>query len=80
MPPTRMNDQDVINQQEWSRDENWTWWRYRSERDTRLWVPKRNRMGWTLNFARRGSYWTMLGLCIVPLGFLLLLALLQIAR
>ena len=52
-----MNEQDVINEQEWSRAENWSRWGYRSTRDTRLWVPKKNpRLGWTLNFARRGCF------------------------
>jgi hypothetical protein len=32
-------------------------------------------MGWTLNFARRGSYWTMIGLSAVPLGMVLLFVL-----
>jgi uncharacterized membrane protein len=44
-------------------------------------VPKRNpAMGWTLNFARRGSYWTMVGLLAVPLGMVLLFVLLLTLR
>ena len=84
MPRTdRPSGQDATNDQEWSRPENWTGWlgSYRSERDTRLWVPKRNpAMGWTLNFARRGSYWTMVGLSAVPLGMVLLFVLLLTFR
>ncbi|HEX5109388.1 MAG TPA: hypothetical protein VFV95_13115 [Vicinamibacterales bacterium] len=78
-----MTDQNAINEQEWSNPENWTgWWCiYRSQRDTRIWVPKRNpRMGLTLNFAHRGAYWSLLGLSIVPLSFILLFLLVKFAR
>jgi hypothetical protein len=37
-------------------------------------------MGLTLNFAHRGAYWSLLGLSIVPLGFVLLFLLIKIAR
>ena len=71
--------QDEINQQEWERPENWQGplCIYRSSRDSRLWVPKRNPgFGWTLNFAHSGARWTTLGLLIVPIGLLILLPLL----
>lgn len=78
-----MQDQNVINQQEWENEGNWSGWlqTYRSERDTRLFVPKRNpRMGWTINFAHRGGWWYLLGLLIVPIGFTLLFLLVLLSR
>ena len=72
-----MTVQDSVNEQEWARPENWSRFGiYRSARDMRLWVPKRNpRLGWTLNFAHRGAWCAMLVPAIVPLGFLLLFVL-----
>jgi uncharacterized membrane protein len=32
-------------------------------------------MGWTLNFAHRGAWWSLLGLCTVPIGLVILMAL-----
>jgi uncharacterized membrane protein len=78
-----VNAQDLINQQEWERPENWTGWlgTYRSERDERTWVPKRNPvMGWTLNFAHRNAWWWLLGPLIVPLGLLLFAVLARFTR
>jgi uncharacterized membrane protein len=78
-----MEIQDAINEQEWNRPDNWRGrlGNYRSTRDTRLWVPKRNpRLGWTLNFAHPASRWTCLGLFTVPIAFVLLFVLVQIAK
>ena len=81
--PDTAHDQHAINEQEWRRPENWRGLlgSYSSPRDTRLWVPKSTpALGWTLNFAHRAAYWTLVGLLIPPLGVLLLLLLLTIAR
>ena len=76
-----MDTQEAINQQEWERPNNWRWLGYSSERDTRLWVPKRNpRLGWTINFAHPAGRWTCLGLFTVPIAFVMLFVLLQIAK
>ena len=78
-----MDAQELLNQQEWERPENWTGWlsTYRSPRDTRLWVPKRNSAyGTTLNFAHRGAWWSLIGLFSVPLGFLIFLILFIVVR
>jgi len=67
--------QKEINQQEWSNPSNWRWSLYRSEKDSRLWVPKQvSAMGWTLNLShRRANLW--LGLFgIVPCLVVLLMA------
>jgi uncharacterized membrane protein len=52
-------DQRDVNEREWHAPGNWRWgWLgvYSSEQDSRLVVPKRNRiMGWTLNFAHPGA-------------------------
>lgn len=76
-------DQDGINREEWERPENWrgALGMYRSSRDTRLWVPKRaGWMGWTINTAHPQAWFTLLGLFSVPLGLLLLLLIVQLAR
>ena len=76
-------DQNAINEQEWARPENWSRFGvYRSQRDMRLWVPKRNhpRLGWTLNFAHPGARWAAAAPALVPLGFILLFVLYQLSR
>jgi uncharacterized membrane protein len=78
-----MDAQELLNQQEWEHPDNWTGplGIYRSARDTRLWVPKRNpAYGWTLNFAHRAAWWSLLGLFTVPIGFLVLYLLLRLIR
>lgn len=78
-----MDAQDLLNQQEWERAENWSGWLglYRSGHDTRLWVPKRNpARGRTLNFAHRAAWWSLLGLFTVPLGVLVLFVLVWLFR
>ena len=80
---TESDNQARVNQAEWERPENWSGWlgTYRSVRDTRLFVPRRvPTRGWALNLAHRASWWTLLGLFTVPLGFLLLFVLVTIAR
>ncbi len=75
-----METQDAINQREWENAGNWAMGIfYRSDADIRWLVPKRPRgwggirqSGWTMNFAHRRSWWVMLGLSSVPLGFTLL--------
>jgi uncharacterized membrane protein len=66
-------DQELVNDAEWAKPENWTRFNtYRSARDNRFWVPKKNpRLGWTINFAHRGAWWAMLAPAIVPTGLLL---------
>ena len=78
-----MMNQDAINDAEWARAENWSrWGTYRSERDTRFWVPKRHYRcsGITLNFAHRGAKWALFAPALVPAGFILLFVLLQLSR
>lgn len=41
---------------------------YRCSEDPRLIVPKRRRVGWTLNFAHRRSWPVLLGLILVAAG------------
>jgi uncharacterized membrane protein len=63
-------DQRDVNDREWHDPANWTgavFPRYASERDTRLWVPKRNpALGSTLNFAHPASMRWLVGLLLVP--------------
>ena len=78
-----MDPQELKNQQEWEQPENWTGWfgAYRSVHDNRVWVPKRDpAYGWTLNFAHRDAWWSLLGLLIVPIALLVLLPLLLLFR
>lgn len=54
-------DQDQINEAQWNDPANWSWGVYRSERDTRVWVPKPVRWtGWTLNFAHAAAVWWLI--------------------
>ena len=78
-----VDNQAVINQQEWERAENRTGWlgTYRSAKDRRIWVPKRTAtLGWTLDFAHRGAWWSLLGLLTVPFGLAVLLLLGRLFR
>jgi len=83
-----MDDQDAINQFEWENPGNWlAGIFYRGRRDTRLLVPKRStrfgpfvQSGQTINFSHRNAGWMMLGLSLVPLGFLLLFVLIQLSK
>ena len=78
-----MTSQDEINDAEWADAKNWGGWfdSYSSKADNRIWVPKRDpRMGQTLNFAHAAAWGALLGLSIVPLGFVLLFILLRFTR
>jgi uncharacterized membrane protein len=71
-------DQSQIDEAEWQDRRNWHggWLGiYRSQRDTRVWVPKRNpKMGWTINTARPAGLVLVIG---IPL---LAVALARLAR
>ena len=78
-----MTDQQEVNEREWADPRNWDGWfgAYCSKLDDRVWVPKQNPdMGQTLNFAHAAAWWSLLGLSIVPLGFVLLVILLRFTR
>jgi uncharacterized membrane protein len=57
------------NQAEWENPENWHggfFGVYRSEKDTRVVVPKRNpKTGWTFNFAKPQAYLALLGILLL---------------
>lgn len=72
--------QDDINRSEWENGDNWNYGLYRSRRDDRVWVHKRNGSGTTINFGHRSSGWAMVGLSLVPLGLLLGFVISRIAR
>jgi uncharacterized membrane protein len=61
--------QRELNESEWRSEDNWShsiWGVYFSKRDTRLWVPKKWGIGWTINFGRPSSVWwfsAIIGLC-----------------
>ena len=42
--------QDDINRAEWENRANWTLFCYNSSKDSRVFVPKRSGIGWTINF------------------------------
>ena len=78
-----MTPQDEINDREWADPYNWDGWfgAYSSKADDRIWVPRRTaQMGQTLNFARAPAWWSLLGLSIIPLAFVLLSFLLWLDR
>lgn len=83
MEQSSVVDADLINQREWERDENWRGRLavYYSVHDTRTLVPRRSpAQGTTLNFAHATAWFYLLGLGIVPLGFLLLLVIVSLSR
>lgn len=75
-----MNEKER-NQKEWENPDNWKGpFRrsfYASERDTRVWVPKRRPgLGWTLNMAHTGGrLWMAAFIGLAVVGFTLALAL-----
>jgi uncharacterized membrane protein len=78
-----MTPRDEINDREWADPHNWDGWfgAYSSKADDRIWVPKRTaQMGQTLNFAHAAAWWSLLGLSIIPLAFVLLSFLLWLDR
>lgn len=74
--------QDEINEREWHDATNWhRCGIYCSTLDSRPLVPKRNpTFGITVNVGHRQAKLYLLGLSIVPLGFVLLFVLVHIAR
>jgi uncharacterized membrane protein len=68
--------QDDINREEWANPSNWgdgPWGLYFSKRDSRAWVPKRQRwQGWTLNFGHRHAGMWVLGMTLLPVLLVLL--------
>ena len=47
---------------------------YSNPRDTRLWVPKRAGVGWTINFAHRRAWPVMIALIGAPVALAILIA------
>ncbi len=71
-------DQNEINQKEWENPQNWITSGkrgravYRSSADSRLWVPRREGGGSTMNFGnRRGQIILLILFLAVPLLILL---------
>ena len=65
--------QDDINQSEWSNPENWATMTYRSRKDSRMIVPKRSGIGWTVNFSNKRGVILFVALLALPLVILLAL-------
>ena len=63
-----------INESEWSNPQNWSgakWAQlYFSRKDSRLWVPKRNRsMGWTINLGNPSGAVCLAGVVLSGIAF-----------
>lgn len=73
-------NQDEINQAEWNDRKNWSFIVYHSERDTRMWVPKRFGWGWTINLRNKTCARLFLGilLAVAFIGLIVSLGLLVI--
>ena len=69
MPP------DSPNQREWNNPQNWSRFTYRSRLDTRVIVPKRSRLGWTINFGHPKAVLWFASLLALPLLILALIRL-----
>ena len=66
-----MKDEVIIeqNQAEWENEDNWShpvFGVYFSKRDTRVWVPKKVGIGWTLNFGQAQAAWWLVALLSLP--------------
>ena len=70
-------DQTSINEQEWANPDNWSDYEiglYFSKRDSRVWVPKREReLGWTFNLAHARGALGFMGVLLAPAGLLLVI-------
>lgn len=76
--------QDEIDKSEWENPANWTRFGfYRSDRDSRLWVPKRPsrfERGQAINLAKPGAKTFFLGVAIMPCVILLTVVLILMLR
>lgn len=74
--------QDEIDRAEWENPGNWTRFGfYRSERDSRLWVPKRParfERGHAINIAKPGAKTFFFGIAIMPCVIVLTIVLVLI--
>lgn len=72
-------NQDERNEQEWKNPKNWSggiFGIYRSEKDTRVWMPKKNpKTGWTFNFAKRASFYWLFGTLLFIVLFIVVILL-----
>jgi len=59
-------NQDAINQSEWNTPGNWSALTYRSRLDTRMIVPKRTGLGWTINFGNKKGMLLFVTLLALP--------------
>jgi uncharacterized membrane protein len=65
--------QDDINRSEWSNPKNWSALIYHSRIDSRMIVPKRTRLGWTINFGNKNG--VMLFVALLALLLVVFIAL-----
>jgi uncharacterized membrane protein len=79
-----MDARDAINEQEWANPDNWSDYEiglYFSKRDSRAWVPKREReLGWTFNLAHAKGALAFIGVLLTPAVVLLIILVAYIAR
>jgi uncharacterized membrane protein len=59
--------QEDINESEWGNLRNWSAGVYRSAIDNRMFVPKRNGFGLTVNFGNRSAKFVFFALLAQPL-------------
>lgn len=76
-------DQASINEQEWANPENWSddaVCLYFSKRDSRVWVPKREReLGWTFNLAHGRGALAFVSVMLAPAAVMLIVVLVILA-
>lgn len=77
-------DQSAINEQEWANPDNWSDYEiglYFSKRDSRVWVPKREReLGWTFNLAHARGALGFMAVLLSPSAVLLIVLLVVVAN
>lgn len=72
-------EQASINEQEWANPDNWSDYAvglYFSKRDSRVWVPKREReLGWTFNLAHARGALGFIAVLLTPAAVMLIVLL-----
>lgn len=64
--------QDEINETEWNKQENWSFFAYRSRSDNRFFVPKRRGVGVTINFGHKSAVLYIIGFMALILSPLII--------
>ena len=68
-------NQDDINKSEWSNPKNWSALIYHSRKDSRMIVPKRTRLGWTVNVGNKNGVMLLVALLALSVAIVVAVSL-----